>query len=132
MSLMKAERLSVFLCGAAGYGLCELLWRGYTHISMLILGGICFLGLYESEKRFSSLPLLVRCVSGGVFITSLELVTGCVANVVLGLNVWDYSDMPMNFCGQICISFFFAWVMLCVPALFLCRLIADFYKKIYL
>lgn len=126
------ENMLVFLLGGMGYGLCELLWRGYTHPSMFFLGGVCFLCLYAGNKRFHALPLAVRCISGGILITSLELVTGCLVNILLGLNVWDYSDMPLNLYGQICPQFLLAWVLLCVPALFLCGKLAAFFgEKLY-
>ena len=119
--MTKSEIIFVFSLGGVCYGCCELLWRGYTHWTMLLLGGICFLGLYAGEKKFSSLPMTVKCLAGGVYITSLELVAGSIVNVAFGMNVWDYSAMPFNFYGQICVGFFFVWVLLCIPALFLCR-----------
>ena len=43
----NAEKLSfLFLFGGVGYGLVELIWRGRTHPSMVITGGICFLLVY--------------------------------------------------------------------------------------
>ncbi|MBQ7400111.1 MAG: hypothetical protein IJW06_06615 [Clostridia bacterium] len=125
--MRTAETLTVFALGGFGYGLCELIWRGYTHPTMFLLGGVCLLGLYELERRFSSLPLAFRCISGGIFITSLELVTGIMVNTVFGMGVWDYSDMPLNLFGQICPQFFVAWVFLCIPAFYLCkRLLGKF------
>ena len=124
MTRNAAEYSSVFAFGGFCYGLCEILWRGHTHPTMFVLGGICFLGLYAGQKRYSSLPLYARCICGGIFITSFELVFGCVLNVALGMNVWDYSEMPLNLYGQICPYFFFAWVLLCAPELFLCKVLA--------
>ena len=37
------EKIVLFSIGAMGYGLIEILWRGYTHWSMLTAGGICFM-----------------------------------------------------------------------------------------
>ena len=51
-------------------------------------------------------------------VTALELVTGLVVNRWLGLNVWDYSNLPMNFLGQICLPYFLLWVPLCTAAVF--------------
>ena len=34
------EKIVLFSIGAMGYGLIEILWRGYTHWSMLTAGGI--------------------------------------------------------------------------------------------
>lgn len=131
MSIARFEKTFVFAVGAAGYGACEILWRGYTHFSMLILGGMCFLGLYAGQKKYYSLSLPLRCFAGGIFITSMELVAGCIINIAFGWNVWDYSDMPFNFYGQICPQFFAAWVMLCIPALKLCEVISDRFRRLY-
>lgn len=123
MKFEYIENLIVFLLGGVIYGVCELVWRGFTHWTMLLLGGICFLGLYCSNKRFSALPLYLRCISGGIFITSLELITGSFVNILFGMQVWDYSQLPFNLFGQICLQFTFAWILLCLPALILCRII---------
>lgn len=129
--MRKAEFFTVFALGGFGYGLCEIIWRGYTHPTMFILGGVCLVGLYEGEKRFCSLPLALRCLSGGILITSLELVTGIIVNTALGMQVWDYSDMPFNLFGQICPQFFAAWVLLCIPAFYLCRQILRKFRQNY-
>lgn len=125
------ETVTVLGIGGVGYGLLELIWRGYTHPSMVILGGLCLLGLYECEKRFSPLPLWLRCFSGGIFITSLELVTGCIVNTAFKMNVWDYSRKSLNLFGQICPQFSALWMLLCVPAFFICRkLFRHFHKSV--
>ena len=42
----------LFLIGGALYYVIEILWRGYSHWSMFILGGICFviMGLLNEYK----------------------------------------------------------------------------------
>ena len=35
--------------------------------------------------------------------------TGCIVNLLLGFHVWDYSDLPLNILGQICIPFSIIW-----------------------
>ena len=124
------KKVIVFGIGGVSYGICEIIWRGFTHPSMLLLGGLCFILLYEIEEKYRSVPLTVRCISGGIIITSLELITGCIVNKVLGMQVWDYSDMPFNLYGQICLNFSLIWVIMCPPAFFLCRIImSEFCKK---
>ena len=130
--LVRCENVCVFMLGGVVYGVCELLFRGYTHWTMVLLGGICFLCLYLGQKKFRSLSAVMRCFAGGVFITSLELVTGSVVNVALGMGVWDYSGMPFNFMGQVCPQFFGMWVVLCFPALMLCDGISRHFNKMYM
>ncbi len=131
MVIARHERAVVFAVGAALYGLCELVYRGYTHPSMLLLGGVCLERIYDAEKRFNVLPLYLRCLSGGTFITSLELVTGSIVNIALKWNVWDYSDKPFCFLGQICPQYFLLWVLLTFPALHICTFVRELYGRLY-
>ena len=45
---------------------------------------------------------LLRCM---VFVTSMEFITGIIVNKWLHLNVWDYSRLPLQLFGQICVPF---------------------------
>ncbi len=125
------EYPTVFLVGGITYMLLEILWRGYTHWSMGICGGICFVELYLIEMRFFDYPPIVKCSLGSIVITANEFITGCIVNILLGWNVWDYSNRPMNLAGQICISFSFFWFLLCIPAFFLARKIRSAFYNYY-
>ena len=110
--------LVIFLAGGFIYGAVEILYRGHTHPSMFVLGGICLLwvgGLNSFFRRTP--PLWVQLLLGGVFITLAEFACGLVYNVWLGMRVWDYSKLPLNIMGQVCPMFFFAWVLLSFPAI---------------
>lgn len=109
----------LFTFGALGYGLLEVAWRGHTHWSMLLLGGLCLVLLYHLAQR--ALPLLVQCALGAACITLLELATGLVCNRLLGLAVWDYSREWGNFYGQICPKYTLLWFLLCLPIFALFR-----------
>lgn len=114
------NRLLIFIIGALGYGLLEFLWRGRTHWSMLLAGGICFSVYYKLCEDEKNMPLFKKCALGALIITCVELVFGTVVNVFLNWNVWDYSSLPLNFYGQICFPFFVLWFFLCMPLTFLC------------
>ena len=129
MILKTKEFITVFITGALLYALCEILWRGHTHWTMLLLGGSCFMGLYYGEKRYSSLPIFLRCFSGGIFITSLELITGSIVNTLFKMNVWDYSSEAFNLFGQICVRFSVYWIFLCLPAFALCKILSRLLQK---
>ena len=47
-----------------------------------------------------------------IIITTLEFITGIVVNIGLGWNVWDYSNLPFNIYGQVCVWFIFLWFIL--------------------
>lgn len=91
----------------------ELLWRGSSHWSMFILGGACFLivGLIN-EKNRGRLPLLLQMLISAIIITVLEFVTGYIVNIRMGLDVWDYHDLPYNIMGQVCLLYTVFWFFL--------------------
>lgn len=104
--------LLLFILGGAGYSLIEVLWRGYTHISMTVTGGVCFLVLWFFNEKLRG-GVFFKSVIGALFITAVELVAGIIINIFLGLDVWDYSRLPYNFKGQICLVYSFYWFVLC-------------------
>lgn len=53
-----------------------------------------------------------QCLLGAGIITVLEFITGIIVNIILGWNVWDYSDRPFNLLGQICLKDSFYWIFL--------------------
>ncbi|WP_249311369.1 putative ABC transporter permease [Congzhengia minquanensis] len=112
---------ALFLIGAFGYGAIEILWRGYTHWTMLFAGGTCFTIYYKLCEDEKNMPLFAKCFFGALIITCVELMFGTVVNVLLNWNVWDYSNIPLNFFGQICLPFFVLWFLLCVPITALCN-----------
>ena len=56
----------IFIAGALGYCLLEILWRGYTHPSMGIAGGLCLIGIYYISKL--NCPRVLRAIFATVFI----------------------------------------------------------------
>lgn len=109
----------VFLIGGVTYAMIEIMWRGNTHWTMVLLGGLCFLTLYKLFGYMSNYSLLEKCVIGAIVITTLEFVVGCIVNLVFHMNVWNYSRMPLNLSGQICILYSTLWGFLCIPINFI-------------
>ena len=93
--------LALFLIGGSGYVGLELLWRGRSHVSMFLAGGVCFLLLGKLNSIHPRLPLLLRGTVGALIITSVELLAGLLVN--RNYTVWDYRSMPANFHGQVCL-----------------------------
>ena len=119
------EFATVFLTGGAAYSLLEILWRGYTHWTMTITGGICFTVLYILHVYARTISFLTRCVIGTVVITLVEFAVGCTVNLWLGWNVWNYANVPGNVLGQICLPFSLMWLLLCAAACPICRRLAE-------
>ena len=109
----------VFLIGGVTYAMIEIMWRGNTHWTMVLLGGLCFLTLYKLFGYMSNYSLIEKCVLGAIVITTLEFVVGCIVNLVFHMNVWNYSRMPLNLSGQICILYSTLWGGLCIPINFI-------------
>ncbi|WP_399324572.1 putative ABC transporter permease [Tissierella sp.] len=86
---------------------------------MFILGGLCFVLIgsisryYSTSKRSFLIYQGISCL----VITILELVFGLVLNIVLKLDVWDYSNLKFNFLGQICLKYSIFWFFLSLPAI---------------
>ena len=106
------KNLLIFSIFGLTYGLIEILWRGYTHPSMVIVGGICGLLIGLLNEKNKKMNLLLQMVEGMVIVTVLEFVSGIILNLCLGLNVWDYSNMRFNLLGQVCPQFCVAWFFL--------------------
>lgn len=104
----------IFLIFGLIYIIIELLYRGHTHYSMFIVGGICGVLIGLINDNTPDMPLLPQCILGTVIITIIELLTGLFLNIYLGLNVWDYSNQPLNFMGQICPQFCIIWCILSI------------------
>lgn len=115
----------IFLIGGLAYGLLEILFRGYTHWTMLVTGGLCFLIFYILNFILKTDSLWVRCIIAMIIITTLELIVGVIVNIILKWNVWDYSKMFMNFMGQICALYSGIWFSMGVPMTY----IANYLKS---
>ena len=116
---------TIFIIFGLIYGLLEILWRGYTSLSMIIVGGICGLivGLINEKFNYS---VLSQMVIGMVAVTVIEFVSGYVLNIKLGLGIWDYSNMKYNFMGQICPQFSMACFFLSYAIIY----IDDYIRKV--
>ena len=115
------EDITLFLFGGALYSLIEICFRGFTHWSMTITGGLCFLIMYRHYSANPEESMLAKCLYGTAVITAFEFAVGCMVNLLLCWNVWDYSAQPFNLFGQICLMFSALWFLLSIPAAWLCE-----------
>ncbi|MCI6486586.1 MAG: hypothetical protein SPI09_02680 [Candidatus Limivicinus sp.] len=122
------ELLPVFALGSILYGLTEILWRGWTHWTMLLCGGICFTLMYLVSG--SELSLVKKWLLSTCIITTVEFVAGCIVNLRLHWQVWDYSSLPFNLLGQICPRFILMWFALSIPGVALCTLLHRLFTAV--
>lgn len=119
---MRQYLKTVFLLLAGGllYVAVELIWRGYSHWTMFFLGGTCFALIGAINELIPwCMPLWKQANIGAAIITLLEFLTGCIVNLWLGWNIWDYSSVPLNLLGQICVPYILLWVPVSLGAIIL-------------
>ncbi len=109
--------------------LIELFWRGHSHWSMALAGGVCCVLLFGLWLRFGSLPHILLCLMGALVITAVEFLTGALVNVRLGLQVWDYSNKRGNLYGQVCPLYSVLWILLCAPAFMLIEFVYSLLRS---
>lgn len=130
----RTEYECVFFTGGILYTLIEMLWRGYSHWSMTIAGGVCMVLVHFVSdavgRRRGMKAFILKCLISTIAITAVELAFGVVFNLVLKMDIWDYSDKPGNILGQICPAYCGAWLMLSAAALKLSDGVRTVFKAI--
>lgn len=110
----KVRNLLKFLFGGFGYGLIEIVWRGYTHPTMVITGGLCFSMICAINGKLAGRSLLLRSAACTLGVTVTEFCVGILVNRIFDMCVWDYSDKWLNLLGQICPLYSVFWFGLCL------------------
>jgi len=112
--------ITLWLWGGFLYYVLELAWRGNSHPSMFICGGFCFLLIGGINNWFSwSMSLVRQALIGAGAVTTVEFISGLILNRRFGLGVWDYSEMPLNVAGQICLAYSLLWIPVSVMGILL-------------
>lgn len=115
----------VFGAGAIIYSTIEIIFRGFTHWTMTLTGGVALVCMYFADIKMRACKMTTRCFACCGIITVLEFIAGCIVNLKLGMNVWSYAGRRFNILGQICPLFSFFWLLLSIPALLLCAFIRE-------
>ena len=97
----------------------EILYRGHTHISMLFVGGLCAVLIGMINEITPKMNIILQMLIGAVIVTIIEFFSGYIINIILGLNVWDYSNLLFNYKGQISLIFTVIWFFLSAPVIYL-------------
>lgn len=109
----------LFLTGFCVYITIECCYRGYSYIVMGIVGGLVMLILDSVNDRFSwDIDMTVYGLVGAFSATAFELVIGELLKYFGQPAMWDYSNMPLNFDGVICLPFSIIWFFLSYIAVF--------------
>ncbi|WP_434797527.1 putative ABC transporter permease [Terrisporobacter vanillatitrophus] len=112
--------LTLFLIGGITYYFIEIAYRGYSHFSMVIVGGLCFILIGSiNELSNKEIPLLLQMLISVLLVDIVELISGIIINRILLLNVWDYSQLKYNYLGQISLNSSIAWFFLSLFAIYM-------------
>lgn len=129
--ILIMKRLSEYLFlgtfGGTLYYTFEMIFRGFSHWSMFLLGGVCFV-FFAQQGIWTGwdAPLWKQVVWCAVFVTAGEFITGIFVNKIMGWNVWDYTDQPFNLMGQICLPFAVIFSGLCAVGIILSAYLLHF------
>ena len=106
MKIKNALKMIVLLViGGTIYFCIEMLWRGHSHWTMALVGGICFIAIGAINEYIPwKMSMVQQSLIGACLVTSIEFIAGLILNVWLGLAIWDYSNLPFNIMGQICFA----------------------------
>lgn len=117
------KNIILFTVGFCLYITMEVLFRGYSFPLMGVCAGLVVVLLDKINDYISwDIDILVQSILGMLMVTIMELIIG---TIFLDTNLlpvmWDYSNLPLNFRGIICIPFMALWMILS----FIAILVAD-------
>lgn len=123
MNKKLGKNIILFTVGFCLYITMEVLFRGYSFPLMGVCAGLVVVLLDKINDYISwDIDILVQCILGMLMVTIMELIIG---TIFLDTNLlpvmWDYSNLPLNFRGIICIPFMALWMILS----FIAILVAD-------
>lgn len=100
------EYVFLWTVGGAIYYSFEMIFRGFSHWSMFVLGGLCFLFFWlQAHWTKWNDAMWIQVVRCTIFVVACEFITGIIVNKWMKWHVWDYSDQPYQLFGQICLPF---------------------------
>ena len=116
------------IIGGFTYVIIEMLYRGHSHWSMFIVSAVAFISIGLINEFISwDMKLWKQMLIGSGIVTVLEFISGYILNIKLGWLIWDYSNVPFNIMGQICLPFSIAWFFISFIAI-----VADDYLRYWL
>lgn len=114
------KTLLLFTVGFITYCAIELCWRGYTYPLMGVCGGVAIVILDKINDKISwDIDILIQGAIGSLLITTFEFIIGTLFLRGILPKMWDYSNMPFNYNGIICLPFSLAWLCLSIMAIML-------------
>lgn len=119
------KNIIIFIVFGFSYYLLEILWRGYSHWTMIIVGGLCGLLIGLINEITPKMNVVLQMLLGSIIVTIIEYITGWFLNIYLELGIWSYANLPFNIHGQVCLLFSILWFFLSYIVIWLDDKIRD-------
>ena len=115
------KNVVLFFVGFCAYITIEWVYRGFSFLQMGCCGGIAIVILDKINNKLSwKVDILLQGLCGAALITFMELVIGELSlHTSVFQKMWDYSNVPLNFDGVICLPFSIVWFILSILAIML-------------
>ena len=108
----------LFLIGFCVYITIEVLYRGFSYPLMGLCAGIAIVILDKINDLISwNVDVLWQCLFGALLITLMELIIGKMFLAGYLPVMWDYSSVPLNYQGIVCVPFSVVWMALSFVAI---------------
>ena len=108
----------LFLIGFCVYITIEVLYRGFSYPLMGLCAGIAIVILDKINDLISwDVDVLWQCLFGALLITLMELIIGKMFLTGYLPVMWDYSSVPLNYQGIVCVPFSVVWMALSFVAI---------------
>ena len=106
--------IAIFLFSGSLYYILEVIFKKThsSHWSMFVLAGISSVLFIDGLNNLFSydMDFLLQIFLCSTAITICELFVGLIVNT--DYSIWNYTNMPLNYKGQICLPFYFLWMFL--------------------
>ncbi len=106
--------IAIFLFSGSLYYILEVIFKKThsSHWSMFVLAGISSVLFIDGLNNLFSyeMDFLLQIFLCSTAITICELFVGLIVNT--DYSIWNYTNMPLNYKGQICLPFYFLWMLL--------------------
>ena len=114
------KNLILFLVGYCAYIAIEVTVRSVSYPIMGICGGLAIVLIDKINDYISwKMDIIIQGVIGSLVITSLELVIGEISlHTSIFPIMWNYSNIPLNYDGVICLPFSMIWILLSLIGIF--------------
>lgn len=111
--IKKIWEYILLLCFAGYLYVClELLFRGRSDVSMLFVATACSIPVIFLNNIFNyEMDFLLQIIVCTLTTTTIEYIAGQFF-INKDHQIWDYSNMPFNLNGQICLRFMLVWMIL--------------------